>query len=350
MSLILTRTQNMRAAYEGKYDHNELRASRYGALDHFQIETNNPAGIITADLKEKAARSIGSTLQVPVIDYDGGISIGNTRSVTIADSENTSKLVTISFSTYTFGFTIVPALFMNNEISMQQDFNRKLEKYIYKLAETLDSACVAALEAAKTQVYAETLDYTVSGNTLQVPLASQDQVIGDIDPILNANDFYGPIHVIGNTGLQSIIRKLSEQGLYNDKNKVIQFQDKVLHWTNRLTNGTGMKATAYALSGSQVGMIARFEREALLGTKMADGTAWDIDNLPILNLPIGTYYYESKGDFSAIAGAASADMDRVRKEHYGFAVDIAILTAYNSDAATYASPIIKLEIANAPAQ
>ena len=350
MSLILTRTQNMRVAYEGRYDKNELRASRYGALDLFQADSKNPGGIITADLEAKAKNSIGSTLQVPVIDYDGGISIGNSRSVTIADSENTSKLITISFSTYTFGFTIVPAMYMNNELSMQQDFNRKLEKYIYKLAETLDAACVAAIEANKTAVFGESLGYDTTGNSLQVPLAMQDQIIGDVDPIMNANDFYGQIHLIGNAGLQAIIRKLSEEGLYNDKNKVIQFQDKILHWTNRLSNATGMKATGYAVIGGNVGMITRFEREALLGTKMADGTSWDIDTLPILGIPVGTYFYESKGDFSAIAGAATADMDRVRKEHYGFAVDIAILTAYNSDANTYASPIVKFEIASVPAQ
>ena len=64
----------------------------------------------------------------------------------------------------------------------------------------------------------------------------------------------------------------------------------------------------------------------------------------MLNIPVGTYYYESVGDYHAIAGDASADMTRNLKQHYGFAVDIAVVTAYNSAPSTLASPIIKFQI------
>ncbi|MEG0580046.1 MAG: hypothetical protein RR490_09030, partial [Niameybacter sp.] len=64
-----------------------------------------------------------------------------------------------------------------------------------------------------------------------------------------------------------------------------------------------------------------------------------------LNFPVGTYYYESVDDYNTIAGAASADMTRNLKQHYGFAVDVCFVTAYNSDPSSLASPIIKLQIA-----
>ena len=35
-----------------------------------------------------------------------------------------------------------------------------------------------------------------------------------------------------------------------------------------------------------------------------------------------------------------------RKEHYGFAVDVAFITAYNSDPATLASPILGFDISS----
>ena len=124
MSLVLTRTQNMRA--NSNFDKNELRGSRYGALNAFMTQSEDPNGILTQELKDKARISIGSTLETPVIDYDGSISIGNTRTVTISDSENTSHMVSITFATYAWGFTIVPAMFMNNEISMQRDFETKM--------------------------------------------------------------------------------------------------------------------------------------------------------------------------------------------------------------------------------
>ena len=67
--------------------------------------------------------------------------------------------------------------------------------------------------------------------------------------------------------------------------------------------------------------------------------------LPILGVRCGTFFYESKGDYSALAGAASVDMTRAYKEHYGFSFDYAHITPYNSDRATIPSPIIKAEVA-----
>ena len=98
MSLVNTRIQNIRA--NSRLDKFELRPSRYGALDLFMDQSQDPNGVLTPELVEKARTSIGNTLETPVINYDESISIGNTRSVTIADSENTSKMVQFSFTTY----------------------------------------------------------------------------------------------------------------------------------------------------------------------------------------------------------------------------------------------------------
>lgn len=342
MSLINTRIQNVRA--NSNLDKNELRPSRYGGLNLFMQQSDDPAGILTPELKEKAEKSIGNTLETPVIDFDGGVTIGNTRSVTIADSENTSQMFTITFATYAWGFTIVPAMYMNNEVSIQRDFERKFNKYLYKFGETLDAAAIAALSANKTQVFADLLNYSQTGNVIQAPWKLRENVIGDINPMLAANDHFGEIHLLGNAGVESIIRKLAEKDLYNSENKTLEYSDKILHFSTRIANAAGEFANMYAVQGGSVGILTRFERESLLGTKMADGTEWGIDTLPMLNFPIGTYFYESKGDFNAIAGAATADLTRARKEHYGFAVDVAFVTPYNSDAATIANPIMKLAV------
>ncbi|MGL5980711.1 MAG: hypothetical protein ACRCZY_07550, partial [Phocaeicola sp.] len=325
-------------------DKNELRPSRYGALNMFMLQSEDAAGVLTDELKMKAESSIGSVLQTPVIDFDKGITIGNTRSVTIADSENTSQMFTINFATYSWGFTVVPAMFMNNEISIQKDFEKKFNKYLYKFGETLDSACVSALSANKTQVFNDLLMYSQAGNVVKAPFLMADNIIGDINPMMAANDHFGQIHICGNAGVESLVRKLAQKDLYNSENKTLEYSDKVLHFSTRIPNDSADYAGFYAVQEGSLGLLTRFEREALLGTKMADGTEWGIDTLPMLNFPIGTYYYESKGDFSAIAGAATADMTRARKEHYGFAVDIAIITPYNSDPTAIASPIMQVAI------
>jgi len=342
MSLVNTRIQNVRS--NSNLDKNELRPSRYGALDLFMMQSMQPGGILTDDLKKRAMASIGNTLETPVIDFDAGISIGSTRSVTIADSENTSQMYSISFTTYAWGFTIIPALFMNNELSVQEDFERKFLKYLYKFAETLDSAALSALSTNKTQVFNELLTYTTTANVVQVPYVDRENIIGDLNPMMAANDHFGGIHLLGNGGVEAAIRKMAEKGLYNEVNKTLEYSDKTLHFSSRLANGGGEHANMYGVQSGSLGVLQRMERESILQTSMADGTEWDIDTLPLINFPVGTYFYESKGDFNAIAGAASADMTRAKKEHYGFAVDVAFLTPYNSDLSTIANPIMKAAI------
>lgn len=343
MSLVNTRIQNLRAA--SNLDKNELRPAQYGALDLFMMQSNDPAGILTPELRAKATNSIGNVLETPVIDFDGTISIGNARTVTIADSENTSRMVQITFATYAWGFTMVPAMYMNNEISMQADFDRKFKKYLYEFADTMDATAIAAITAAKTQVFKDTLNYAVVGNSLQAKYKQRDNLIGDITPLMKANKYFGEMHVLGNAGLESIIGKLKEHGAWNDVNKQLEYSDKILHYSTNLNNAPGKFATMYAVTGGELGILTRFERESLLGTITRDGHEWGIDVLPMLNFPIGTYYYDSVGDWNAIGGASTADLTRGRKEHYGFAVDVAFVTAYNSDPTTNASPYMKMEIA-----
>ena len=141
------------------------------------------------------------------------------------------------------------------------------------------------------------------------------------------------------------MRKLQQHGLYNDVNKQNEFGDKIVHLTNNLAATEGKYAQGYAINAGSLGMLTRFERDCLLGTISGDGHEWGIATLPLLNMPVGTYFYDSVGNYSEIAGAATADMTRTRKEHYGFAVDVAFITAYNSAPAENASPILGFNIA-----
>lgn len=344
MSLVQTRIQNIRA--NSNLDKFEYRPSRYGALNAFMVQSEDPTGILTDELKQKARTSIGSTLETPVINYDADITIGNERTLTIADSENTSDMVQITFATYAWGFTIAPAMYMNNEISIQKDFETKMMKYIYKFAQKLDEAALTTLAANKTQVIKNGLLYDKTGNAINAKWSERENVFGDLEVMMGANDFYGQLHVIGDPGVESIMRKLQQHGLYNDVNKQNEFGTKIVHLTNNIAAVEGKYAQGYAVNAGSLGMLTRFERDCLLGTVSGDGHEWGIATLPLLNMPVGTYFYDSVGDFSAIAGAATADMKRTRKEHYGFAVDVAFITAYNSDQTTLPSPILAFNVSS----
>ena len=347
MSLVLTRIQNIRA--NSNLDKFEYRPSRYGALNAFMVQSEDPTGILTEELKQKARTSIGNTLETPVIDYDADITIGSTRTLTIADSENTSKMVQITFATYAWGFTIAPAMYMNNEIGIQKDFETKMMKYIYAFAKKLDEAALATLAANKTQVLKNPLLYDWSSNAINAKWTERENVFGDLEVMMGANDFYGQLHIVGDPGVESIMRKLQQHGLYNDVNKQNEFGTKVVHMTNNIAAAGGKYAQGYAVNAGSLGMLTRFERDCLLGTVSGDGHEWGIATLPLLNMPVGTYFYDSVGDYSAIAGAATADMTRTRKEHYGFAVDVAFLTAYNSKpsgAGALPSPILAFNVSS----
>lgn len=344
MSLVLTRIQNIRA--NSNLDKFEYRPSRYGALNAFMVQSEDPTGILTEELKQKARTSIGNTLETPVIDYDADITIGSTRTLTIADSENTSKMVQITFATYAWGFTIAPAMYMNNEIGIQKDFETKMMKYIYAFAKKLDEAALAALAANKTQVLKNPLLYNWSANAINAKWTERENVFGDLEVMMGANDFYGQLHLVGDPGVESIMRKLQQHGLYNDVNKQNEFGTKIVHLTNNIAAAEGKYAQGYAVNAGSLGMLTRFERDCLLGTVSGDGHEWGIATLPLLNMPVGTYFYDSVGDYNTIAGAATADMTRTRKEHYGFAVDVAFLTAYNSAPSTLASPILAFNVSS----
>ena len=346
MSLVATRLQNWRIS-NPELDRNMFRPLEYGALDFFVEQTDAPNSIISANLRDRAFASIGNTVEVPVINYDGDVTVSNVRTCTIADDEITSALYTVVWTTYSVGFTMVPAAYMNNEIDYQHDFERKMEKICRALATTLDGAAIAALEAAKTQVFKDTLQYQVSSNVINVPTQMASEILGDLNPIMRANAYPETIHLIGNAGVDSLIRKLAQHGVYNDVNKRMEYDNKILHYTTQLANASQKIGTLFAVADGNVGVLTRVDREALLGTR-ANFHEWDVVRLPFIDLPVGSHYYTSVGDQSSIMGDATADLTCAKKEYFGFSVDVAFIIAYNSAPETVANPIIKAQI-DAPA-
>lgn len=342
MSLLATRLQNWRVS-DPRFDKNMSRPCEYGALDLFKEQTDAPNSIVSPRLRDIAFRSIGNDVQIPVLNYNGSVNVATSRSCTIADAENTSALYTIVWQTFQVGFTMVPAAYMNNEIDYDRDFNRKMNDALFALAAKLDESAVAALEAAKTQVFKDLLYYTESGDVVQVPWDMRQEILGDIDPLMRANCYPGLIHIVGNAGVDSMVRKMAQLGLYNEINKRLEFEGKVMHFTNNVDNESGKFGTFYAVVDGNVAVLTRADREALRGAS-ALGHEWGVENLPIINLPVGYHYYTAVGDQSATAGAATTDLTCGVKEYFGFSLDVAFLVAYNNTPTTVANPIIKVEI------
>ena len=282
MSLVATRLQNWRVE-NPELDRNMTRPCEYGALDFFIEQTNAANSILSPYLRECAFASMGNTVQIPVIEYDGNVQVSNQRTCVIADNENTSALYTIVWVTYSVGFTMVPAAYSNNEISYEHDFMRKMEKISRALANELDKGAVAALEANKTQVFKDLLQYQQVGNVIEVPTQMATEILGDVNPIMRANCYPEMIHIIGNAGVDSLVRKLAQHGVYNDVNKRMEYDNKVLHYTNNVANEEGKNGTFFAAVDGNVGVLTRVDREALRRAR-ANFHEWDVVRLPYICL------------------------------------------------------------------
>lgn len=348
MSLLATRVQELRLQ-SPNIDKYTNRASRYGALDAFIGGNNDPMSIVTPEMINQVAGTAGRDVKIPVFDSES-VSIGSTRSVTIANSQNTSALLTLSSTVYTWGFTVTPSEYLNSDTQAQADFNRKYLKYIYKFADTLDAACLTTLNSNKTQVFADYLEYTDPTTTLDVvgaALADKDNILGDLSVMMKANDYYGiPFKVIGNTGLEAVLRQQEKYGQFNEQNKTLEYSDKTLHYTNNLANALNKIATGYIVNTGSLGMLFKHEPDSVLGTVLPNGTEWGMITDDFTGVPISTYTYYGAADQNAISGAASAHLTRAGVEYYGFSAEVINVVSYIDDLTTVAAPIMKFDIAN----
>lgn len=344
MGVVLTLAQNLRDKTNGIGD-KEIRWSRYGHLNAFMNQTDSPTGIVTGALKQKAGIGDGFTLEYPVIDENTAMTVGNTRPLVIVDAENTSRMLTISFTTLSTGFTRTKALFHNNELDYEQDFAVKFKKVDKLFAKAANDLCLAKLESIKTKVFIDPLEYSVLADTIVAKYSEREDILGDINVIMRANDFHGDLHVIGNAGFESLVSKLSEKSIYNIENKDRQWNDKKWSFDNNLPNGEGKNATAFVVEADSLGILFQHEVESLNGGKtLADGTSWDIVRLPESGIPASTYFYTSVQNRTGLDGAASTKLDRVGVEHFGFSVNIGLVDSYISDDSNRPKPTLKLQI------
>jgi hypothetical protein len=271
--------------------------------------------------------------------------ISNVRACTVADSENTSKLVTLTFVTYSFGFTMIPAQHFNNDVSYQADYDRKMEKYLLKFAATLDSAAVSNLSANKNTYFPAdiTAYYPVVGNALQVTQAQKNDFYNQLEAVHNTMDYYGKIHVIGSTSAMPMVNRLDAQGAGNGTNEQFQLGGYEWHTTNRLTNGAGVQATTYSVPEGMVAVENRNDIDAQAKSRTGNGKVWDEVTLPIVNMKVGSYYYDDCADKSALH-AGTASLSRTRVEGFEFSTDVVFVNSYNSAAASNYGPILKAEI------
>lgn len=320
-----------------------MRESRYGAYEFVKQDTERTNSILSADVRAKIKRSFGNSVVIPVLDYDD-VTIGNVRSCTIADDENNSALVTLTFVTYAFGFTMTPSQHFNNDVSYQADYDRKLKKYLVKFASLLDTAAISLLETNKN-IYAGTLAnyYPFTGNALQVTDAQKNDFYNQLETIMMEMDFYDKTHVVTSTSGMPLVNRLANQGAGNQTNEQWQLNGYAFHPTNRITVPGGSKAVLYAVQEGSTAVENRNDPDAIMGSRIGDHLVWEEVEMPIVNMKMASFYREDCGDVSGMH-AGTSKLTRAKKEGYEFSTDVVFVSSYNSAPASRYSPILKAVI------
>ena len=109
MSIAATRLTEYRTKYsDSRLDAYEHRLSNYGIYQWFK---DNTSMLLPANMIAEAKKAQTRATKVPVIDTKD-YTITTSRSLTIADSENTSSLVNLVFATLRAAFTMYPAQYL----------------------------------------------------------------------------------------------------------------------------------------------------------------------------------------------------------------------------------------------
>jgi len=346
MSLVNTLTQPLRETYKNRLDKNEDRSSRYGALTTFVAQTASAESILSDEVQGLIKESFGNSVEIPVIDSEA-VTIGDTRSCSVVDSENTSNIITLSFTTYAWGFSMVPAQHYNNDVKYQQDFERKFRRYWNQFQADLDNQCIAQMEADKNQFFPTEITsyYPEVAGALQVPQAEKEDFYNQLGSIMQEMDFYdGGFDVVHNPREAANVRRYAAQGSGNSTNLAFQLPGYAYSQTNRITNGTGVESTLYSFQQGSVAIQNRNDADSILGSSVGEVIEWDEIEVPLEDggsMMIGSKYSKSCADESAKQGGAS---EASLREEFQFSTDVVTITAYNSDAVNTYSPVVKFEI------
>lgn len=352
MSLVASLMQPLINQYEpDTLDKNELRFSRYGAWNLFQEMSTMAGSVLTPKNRDLAVKSFGNVVKIPVTDYKA-VTIGNTRSCTIADSENTSHLISLNFATYSFGFTMYPSQYYNNYVDYQADWQRKMNFALLAFAAALDTAGRNNIETNINSYFPANIlaYYPQIGNALQVNQAQKDDFFNNLGAIQMEMDYVDQTHILGSTSLLPMVNRLKNQGSQNATNQSFQLDPWKWNTSNRVTNAALMQSTVYAIAAGQIATINRNDPDAIAGYKVGGGDRplieWGETYLPVVGLKVGSYYTNGCADASALQ-AGTTGLTRTLKESFEFSTDICFVNNYNSDPTTRFNPILKAEISQA---
>jgi len=337
MTLATTKLDEYRQTVEQSgVDLWENRFSNYGAFGTYLKDTPNliPGGAEFIANRKGEDRTASFT----VIQRES-FSADSSRSCTAGTQDSTSAYVTPSWTTWKYPIMVVPSQYENNNVSLQADFNHKMETLERTILYDLDTAAVTSLEANISAVNnASGNPYNFASSVSAVPLSGNDYFLNELTSQLMHNDLPpDQMNIIASPRFASYVDRYVNQGKANDENRQFQFGGKSFAYSNQLTVATSDRDTVYVAPPASLGFLSWIDPDARMGHQSGDGKEWFTQPLPKVGITAGVLYQSTCADKSALQGGLEATLT----ESYSFSFDYMFTTAYNSTPSTNPGTIFK---------
>jgi hypothetical protein len=316
----------------------ERFASQFGLIRAINQETPKMP-YLTPELKALLNKIEGRAVRIPAIKK-GAITVATSESFDIPLNVGTTAYSTLSLVTLFAGFGIFPEDYENNMVSVSAMKANRIRECDEAMALAYEALIAAFLNTNKTLVWSGTdtsLGFDFSSSILTISKdAQKDAVFAHLRTMAAANNWNADqALLIANPLIGSVLNEILKYGANNDKNLAFQILPQIFT-SNRVTNSTGMRFTAYMVEDGSIGAVPNYKlpfREQ----KVVGGAKWDISSMamPMLGDKVGLYEEVEK------ASSANGAMSWVEKT--GFVYSFFFLKKYNSDTATQVGNILKID-------
>ena len=338
MALTATILDEYRLPYaQHKDDLYEHRLANYGLFEAYKEDTPN---LLNAKLLSDMKMAQGQTTSIPVINRKDA-TVTSTRSCTKISHASTSAYVAVTFTTLRTGFHMIPSQYQHNYVGYMDDFRKKMLAVERAFLEDLDEASYTSINAARSTVNrAEDNPYPVVATTMRVPDADKEELFNEIHSIMKYNDIVGGFKAVGSPRTKSLIAHLSNQGSANATNYAYQFNGVNYKYSRNCTVATGDRDTVFFYADGSLGFVPWIDPDSRQN-QQSHNVKWSTEYLPNLGLEVGLMYQDGCDDNSTEAGNG---FEASKYEGWTWSFDYALVTAYNSDTATYPGTIFKAGI------
>lgn len=338
-------------AYQDKIAQTEGKSQPFGLIRI--LDASSPTcPILTPTLRAHLAKVEGRTSQYPALKEDT-ITTTTTESFTIPEHLSVSEMKTLTMNTIFCGFRVYPKWFENNLLDYGDYVRNKLDEVFRAMASAKETIILAALAAAKTQIWNGitqvnngdgTFNFNATTDTLEIDKAAQKDVLfSNIKTLFGINKFPGETEIVVNLGgFNLALHEIFKFGQMNQENRqFIENQLPTYYPTLGISPGSD-QFSGYHIRRGSIGIVQNFPSDfrnpVQIGEKL-----WGITDTPVpyLNTQVNTFYNREAADASGL-GDTTTHLKMTHYEEWAFIDKFFLTSIYNSDLSTRPNPIVKI--------